>query len=184
PAGWSCNAPELAGSTTTVACNAASLEADGEAVFALAATAPAALEGLQLTLAAAATAQTEDPEPDNNDAGAAVLVEDPHAGVPELENGVPVGGQAGAAGDELVYRIEVPAGTRSLRVLSYGGSGDVTLYLAHERIPTDADFDGRSQRPGNNETVAISAPAPGTWLVRLVGVRAFTNVSLRASFTE
>ncbi|MGY1410491.1 Calx-beta domain-containing protein [Luteimonas sp. A611] len=184
PAGWSCDAPEIAGTTTTVACNAPSLEADAEAVFALAATAPEALQGAQLTLAAAATAQTEDPEPGNNDASAAVLVVDPYAGVPVLENGVPVGGQAGAAGDELVYRIEVPVGARSLRVLSYGGSGDVSLYLAHERIPTGADFDGRSQRPGNNETVAITAPAPGTWLVKLVGVRAFTNVSLRASFTD
>jgi hypothetical protein len=153
-------------------------------VFALAATAPESLQGAQLTLAAAATAQTEDPEPANNDASATLLVVDPYAGIPVLENGVAVGGQAGAGGDELVYRIEVPAGARSLRVLSYGGSGDVSLYLAHERIPTDADFDGRSQRPGNNETVAITAPAPGTWLVRLVGVRAFTNVSLRAAFTD
>src|SRR5690606_27225823 len=105
-------------------------------------------------LAAAATAQSEDPEPANNDASATLLVVDPYAGIPVLENGVAVGGQAGAGGDGLVYRIEVPAGARSLRVLSYGGSGDVSLYLAHERIPTDADFGGRTLRPGNNETVS------------------------------
>ncbi len=182
PAGWSCDAPGVVGDTTTVACNAASLEAGAEAVFALAATVPQALAGAQLTLAAAATAHTEDPAPDNNEATASLLVEDPLAGVPALENGVPVGGLAGAAGDAVLYRIEVPAGARNLRVLAYGGSGDVSLLVAHARIPTADDHDGRSQRPGNNETVAIALPAPGTWFIRVAGVRAFTNVSLRASF--
>ncbi|TWT18689.1 nuclease [Luteimonas marina] len=182
PAGWSCDAPLVAGGTSTVSCGADALAANDEAVFALTATAPAALEGSQVTLTAAATAQTEDPDPENNDAGATVLVEDPHAGVPLLENGVPVGGLEGGSGAEAVYRIEVPAGAGNLRVLSYGGSGDVTLYVAHDRIPTATDFDGRSQRPGNNETIAIAAPAPGTWFVKLVGVRTFRNVSVRASF--
>jgi len=97
---------------------------------------------------------------------------------------VPVGGHAGAAGDEIVYRIEVPAGATGLRVLSYGGSGDASLYVAHGRVPTTSDFDARSQRPGNNETVAVAAPAAGTWFIKLVGVRAFANVSLRASFSN
>ena len=184
PAGWSCDAPAVAAGTTTVACSADALAADGEAVFALSALAPESLIGEQVTLTAAATSQTEDPDTDNNDASAAVLVEDPYAGIPELVNGVPVGGLAGGANGETVYRIEVPAGAASLRVLSYGGSGDVTLYVARERIPTGTDFDGRSQRPGNNETVAIARPAAGTWFVKLVGVRAFANVSLRASFTD
>jgi len=184
PAGWTCDAPAVAAGTTTVACSADALADGGEAVFALSAIAPASLIGEQVTLTAAATSQTEDPDTENNDASAAVLVEDPHAGIPELSNGVPVGGHAGAVNSETVYRIEVPAGATSLRVLSYGGSGDVTLYVARERIPTAADFDGRSLRPGNNETVAIAHPAAGTWFVKLVGVRAFANVSLRASFTD
>ena len=181
PAGWTCDAPVVAAGTTTVACSTDALAADGEAVFALSATAPESLIGTQVSLTAAATSQTEDPDTANNDASAAVLVEDPYAGIPVLQDGVAVGGLGGGAGSDTVYRIEVPAGTRSLRVLSYGGSGDVTLLVARERIPTAADFDGRSQRPGNNETVAVNAPAAGTWFVKLVGVRAFANVSLRAT---
>ena len=184
PTGWTCDTPTIASGTTTVSCSADALAAGAEAVFALSATAPPALIGEQVTLTAAATSQTEDPDAGNNDAGAAVLVEDPYAGIPELFNGVAVGGHAGAAGSETVYRIEVPAGATGLRVLSYGGSGDVSLYVAHERVPTGGDFDGRSQRPGNNETVAVTRPAAGTWFVKLVGVRAFSNVSLRASFTD
>ncbi|TYT27078.1 nuclease [Luteimonas viscosa] len=181
PAGWDCEAPVVDGGSTTVACNAQALAADEEAVFALSATAPGALEGTQVTLAAAVTAQTEDTDLDNNSSGAAILVEDPYAGIPVLEDGVSVRGQAGTAGEELVYRIDVPEGAGQLRLLSFGGSGDVTLYVAHDRIPTANDFDGRSQRPGNNETIALTAPAPGTWFVKLVGVRAFRNVSVRAT---
>ena len=184
PAGWACDAPVVASGTTTVSCSADALANDAEAVFALSATASESLIGEQVTLTAAATSQTEDPDTANNDASAAVLVEDPYAGIPELVNGVAVGGHAGAIGSETVYRIEVPAGATSLRVLSYGGSGDVTLVVARERIPTATDFDGRSLRPGNNETVAITRPAAGTWFVKLIGVRAFANVSLRASFTD
>ena len=182
PAGWTCDAPAIDGDTTTVACSTSTLAAQDEAVFALAGTAPAALAGGELGVAAAATAQTEDPDPANNDADAAILVEDPLAGVPVLVNGVAMGGLSGAAGDALVYRIDVPAGARNLRVLSYGGSGDVTLLMANGRIPTGGDFDARSQRPGNNETIAIAVPAAGTWFIRVEGVRAFANVSLRASF--
>ncbi|MCW5580305.1 MAG: lamin tail domain-containing protein [Luteimonas sp.] len=184
PAGWSCGAPVASGGTTTASCNADALAAGGEAVFVLSAQAPESLVGGQVTLTAAATSQTEDPDTGNNDASAAVLIEDPNAGIPELSNGVPVGGHAGAAGDEIVYRIEVPAGATGLRVLSYGGSGDASLYVAHGRVPTTSDFDARSQRPGNNETVAVAAPAAGTWFIKLVGVRAFANVSLRASFSN
>lgn len=183
PAGWSCEAPLVEDGTTTMACNAQALAAGDEAVFALTATAPADAEGREIALAAAAIAQTEDPDTGNNEAGAAVLVEDPFAGIPWLQDGVAVGGLSGAAGDELLYRIEVPAGASGLRVLSYGGSGDVSVHLAHERLPTPDDFDGRSQRPGNNETVAIATPAPGTWFVRVSGVRAFARVSLRANVT-
>ena len=105
------------------------------------------------------------------------------AGVPELVNGAAVGGLSGAAGEARVYRIEVPAGARNLRVLSYGGSGDVALLMANGRNPTGDDFDARSQRPGNNETIAIAVPAPGTWFIRVEGVRAFANVSLKATFS-
>ena len=181
PPGWSCDPPQAEDAGTVMACSGETLAAGGEAVFALTATAPSALEGQALTLAASATAQTADPDTSNNQASAAVQVEDPLAGIPLLEDGVPVRDLAGAAGDALLYRIEVPPGARSLRVLSYGGSGDVDLSVAHERLPTAEDADGRSRRPGNNETVAIVNPAPGTWFVRLEGVRAFARVSLRAT---
>jgi len=181
PPGWSCATPATEAGRSVLACNAVTLAPAAEQVFALSATAPAQ-HGATVTLAAAATAQTADPDPDNDDAIASVRVEDPLAGVPTLRNGVAVGGLEGAAGESAVFRIEVPAGARSLRLLSYGGSGDVSLYAARGRLPGADDFDGRSQRPGNNETIAIEAPTAGAWFVRVVGVRAYRGLALRATF--
>ncbi|TDK24331.1 nuclease [Luteimonas aestuarii] len=183
PEGWDCDAPDIAGGNTTVACATDTLAAGGEAVFALVATAPESRIGGTVTLAAAATSQTEDPDEANNAASTSVnVIEDPVSAIPELFNAVPVTGLSGAEGGEVVYRIELPAGATMLRLMSYGGSGDVTLYASRGEIPTTADYDARSLRPGNNETITITAPQPGTWYVKLVGVRAFANVSLRGNF--
>ena len=183
PAGWSCDAPEIAAGTTTLACTADALAAGSEAVFALVATAPEASIGETVTLAVAATSQTDDPDEADNNASASVeVIEDPLSAIPEIFNAVPVGGISGAAGDEVVFRIEVPAGATNLRLISYGGSGDVSLYASQGEVPTTTSFDARSTRPGNNETIAVATPAAGTWYIKLVGVRAFANVSLRGSF--
>lgn len=182
PTGWTCDTPDIAGGNSTVACSAGSLDVDAEAVFALAATAPEGLIGETVTLTAAATSQTEDPDEANNEAATSVdVIEDPLSAIPELFNAVPVAGLAGGAGDEIVYRIEVPAGAKILRLMSYGGSGDVSMYASHGQIPTATTYDARSVRPGNNETIPVPLPQAGTWYVKLVGVRAFANVSLRGN---
>nr|WP_246505561.1 pre-peptidase C-terminal domain-containing protein [Coralloluteibacterium stylophorae] len=100
-----------------------------------------------------------------------------------LENGVLVRDLAGAAGDELLYRVDLPAGATRLRVLTAGGSGDVGLSIRRGAAPTDTEYDARSTRPGNNETVTVDAPAAGTWYVRVHGEKAFARLSLRASWT-
>ncbi|WP_407352732.1 pre-peptidase C-terminal domain-containing protein [Luteimonas sp. R10] len=181
PGGWRCDAPSLDGGTTTVTCSADALAADADAVFGISATAPPSALGGTVTLVAAAAAQTGDPNESDNAADASIAVTG--GAVPELQNGVAVTGIEGAAGDTHLYRIEVPAGARNLRILSYGGSGDVTLTARLGELPTDSDYDAISSRPGNNETIHVAAPAAGTWYIRLLGVRAHARVSLRASFT-
>lgn len=115
------------------------------------------------------------------DAAAATLAATQDVGDEEAEllsNRVPVTGLTGAAGDESLYMIEVPAGTRSLNLRSYGGSGDVSLYVAYEDVPSTTVYDRKSAKPGNSEAVVYTNPAPGTYYVRLVGVQPFANVSV------
>jgi predicted extracellular nuclease len=75
PQGWDCDTPTVAAGSTTVACTAAGLQAGGVASFAIGATAPLSASGRDVRLSTAVTAQTDDPAPDNNAAGAVVAVD-------------------------------------------------------------------------------------------------------------
>lgn len=184
PADWSCEAPEIDDGKTSLACSSETLADAGEAVFALSATAPEASIGETVTLTVAATSQTQDPDETGNSATAAVsVIEDPLSAAQPLVNGVQIGGVAGDAGESQLFRIDVPAGARNLRIVTAGGTGDVSLYASPDALPTPDDWQLRSQRPGNNETVQVVAPQPGTWYIRVVGERAFARLSVRASFT-
>ncbi|MGX5731251.1 S8 family peptidase [Pseudoxanthomonas beigongshangi] len=115
------------------------------------------------------------------DAAAAVLAATQE--IPEdqgelLSNRVAVAGQTGAAGDSLLYRIVVPAGRTSVNLRTYGGSGDVSIYVARDRVPTTALYDRKSAKAGNSEAVLITNPAPGTYYLRVVGESAFAGVSV------
>src|SRR5690606_25305460 len=100
-------------------------------------------------------------------------------------NGVALRGLSGAAGSETLYSLEVPSGASGpLSIMTSGGSGDLTLLVSHGEEPTDDAADYRSSRPGNNETVRINAPQAGTYYIKLVGVRAYSNVRLVARQTD
>lgn len=118
------------------------------------------------------------------DAHAAVLAAtqdiDPDAPEP-LSNRVATTGLAGGAGDDLLYSLIVPAGRTSLNIRTYGGSGDVSLYVSRGTKPTTTVYERKSAKAGNAEAVVVTRPAAGTWYVRVVGETAFANVSALAT---
>ncbi|HEY2619286.1 MAG TPA: S8 family peptidase [Acetobacteraceae bacterium] len=101
-----------------------------------------------------------------------------------LPNGALRSNWAGAAGEGLLFAIDVPAGAQNLNLRTFGGTGDVSLFVKRAGAPgsdgSGADF--RSVKPGNSESVVIAAPAAGTWYLRVLGVKDFANVSVIASF--
>lgn len=101
-----------------------------------------------------------------------------------LVNGEAVRDITGNAGDEKVYSIEVPANTARLRVISYAGTGDVSLYAKFGAVPaTPADAEFRSTRPGgNNEGIDVAKPKAGVYYIKLVGEAAFKGVNLQARY--
>lgn len=182
---WTCDAPQVDAGKTSVACSAAWMGVDQTTNFAVSAVATPELADKQLTLAAASSAQSIDPVSDNNQATASIqIVPDPNAGSQLLVNGETVAGLNGTAAQKRVYRIDVPAGARNLRIISFGGTGEVSLYAKLGSIPDATQYDLRSTRPGNNEAIATTLPQAGTWFITLVGERAFERVSIRASFVE
>jgi serine protease len=98
---------------------------------------------------------------------------------------VALAGQFGATGSSQVYAITVPAGAKNLSLRSYGGTGDVTLYAKAGSAPneTGSNADVTSARPGNTETAVVRAPAATTYYIRIVGVAAYSGLSVLASYT-
>ena len=99
----------------------------------------------------------------------------------ELVNGE-VGVISGAAGSDTLYRLEVPEnGTGPLSFRTYSGTGNVSLYVSHDDVPTATEYDWRSTRPGNNETIVIADPEPGVYYVLVRGETAYSGVRLVAT---
>ncbi|MBV6776581.1 PPC domain-containing protein [Xanthomonas axonopodis pv. cyamopsidis] len=69
----------------------------------------------------------------------------------------------------------VPAGAKVLSFITYGGTGDVSVYASQSTRPTPTDYQQKSTRAGNSETVRFMAPAPGTYYVLVKGVKAFST---------
>lgn len=101
----------------------------------------------------------------------------------ELTKGVALGGQSGTAGSTKLYKLEVPANSRSLNLRTFGGSGNVSLYVKVGAAPTATDYGSKSVHAGNSESVVTALPAAGTYYLLVVGESAFSGVSVQGSFS-
>jgi serine protease len=101
-----------------------------------------------------------------------------------LSNGDTVGNLSGAQGSELDFYIDVPDGATNLSISTSGGSGDVDLYVRRGAEPTTSTFDCRPYANGNSESCDTAAPQSGRHYIMLRGYRAFSGVTLSASFDE
>ncbi|QSX74505.1 S8 family serine peptidase [Lysobacter arenosi] len=99
-----------------------------------------------------------------------------------LTNRVALNGLAGAIGEGLMFEVTLPAGRPSLNLRTYGGSGDVTLYVSPEIKPSTVLYDRKSDKFGNGEAVVYSYPQAGTYYVYVVGAKAFAGVSVMATY--
>ncbi len=96
-----------------------------------------------------------------------------------LINKIDVTGLTGAGSSEELYSFEAATGS-VLSFMTLGGNGDVSIYVSFESEPTTTAYDFKSTRPGNSETVRITAPKAGNYYVKLVGVSSYSGVTLVA----
>ena len=107
---------------------------------------------------------------------------DPDPGDGGLQNGVPVTGLSGASGSETRYTFNVPSGARNLVIRISGGSGDADLYVRRNAPPTTSSYDCRPYRAGNSEACTASTALGGTYHIMVRGYRAYSGVTLTASY--
>jgi vibriolysin len=100
-----------------------------------------------------------------------------------LSKGVPVTGLGAGSGQSLYWSLEVPAGASNLTFTLSGGTGDADLYTKFGELPTDAVWDCRPFKSGNNEVCTVAAPAAGTYYVRVKAFSTFSGVSLVGDYT-
>jgi serine protease len=99
-----------------------------------------------------------------------------------LENGETVTDLAGAAGESLLFSLDVPAMATDLAFAMSGGTGDADLYVKFGSEPTVSDYDCRPYLAGNDESCPIDPAQQGTYFAKVIGYTDFTGVSLTGSF--
>ena len=99
-----------------------------------------------------------------------------HAG--SLLDGGAVVGLSGRRGQEIVFRIHVEPGTDELLVATFGGEGDLDLYLSYEDRPSPRDHDYRSAGDSSDERIDVQYPRAGTWQLLVHGFRQFDGAFL------
>ena len=101
----------------------------------------------------------------------------------QLQNGVALTGQSAASGADLNYTVAIPAGASNLVISISGGSGDADLYTKFGSAPTSSSYDCRPYQTGNNESCTYATTQAGTYYVRVHGYAAFSNVTVKATWS-
>lgn len=96
-----------------------------------------------------------------------------------LANKVAREGLSGGKGSARIFSFEAQAG-QVLSFITFGGTGDVSLYASFAKEPQPNQADAFSVRSGNNETLRFTAPKKGTYYLKVIGVSAYEGVSLTA----
>lgn len=92
-------------------------------------------------------------------------------------------GNLSATQGNLAYLyLYVPAGTRSIKITSSGGTGDADLYYSPTTWATSTSYTQRSVNTGNNETLTITNPPAGYNYISLYGKQAFSGVTVKSEY--
>ena len=100
----------------------------------------------------------------------------------DLTNSVAIAGQAGAAGSQVVYALVVPDGARAVNLRTFGGKGDVSVYVKAGAPGGPSDYDASSVHRGNNESVVITRPVAGTYYLTVVGESDYSGLSVIGTY--
>ena len=61
--------------------------------------------------------------------------------------------------------------------------GDCDVYVRHSALPTTAVYQYASVNPGNDESVAVTDPAEGSWYIMLYPASPYLSLTLEVSYS-
>ncbi|MDR0184054.1 S8 family peptidase [Lysobacter arvi] len=85
-----------------------------------------------------------------------------------------------AAGQSVMYAIDVPEGRSRLEFTTYGGRGTLAAYANYESEPMPAANIASSVRPGTNQVLNVMSPAKGRYYIKVVATADAAGVLVRA----
>jgi hypothetical protein len=101
--------------------------------------------------------------------------------VTPLVNGTPLFHRCGLAGSRQIFKINVSADQKHLRIFTEGGPGNTELLASFGAPPAANRFHRYANGPRNFNTLVIKDPKPGDWFVMLRGRSNFSGVSILAT---
>jgi len=89
---------------------------------------------------------------------------------------------SGTKGSQQYYQITIPEQAKGLAIETFGGSGNVDLYVKFGSNPTKSSYTCRSTSSTNSESCTILDPGCCTYHVMLYGTATYSGVTLRAKY--
>lgn len=74
----------------------------------------------------------------------------------------------GSQGGDALYSFQAAAGS-TVSFMTFGGTGNVAMYVSAGKTPTSSSSDARSTRTGTTQTVRLTPSSATTYYVRLSG---------------
>jgi Zn-dependent metalloprotease len=99
-----------------------------------------------------------------------------------LTNGVATAPYSATTGMKC-FTLSVPTGKTSLVFNQAGGTGDADLYVRQGSAPTTSTYTCRPYLSGNTESCSFTSPAAGTWYACSNAYSAYTNVTMKGTYS-
>lgn len=130
--------------------------------------------------------QIPDPDstPNNSNSGEDDYARRTLTGIATIGNGDLLTDLGGAQNSWRYYKFTVPAGKEIINIRTFGGRGNLDLYLRYNEVPDLDNWDERPLINGNSEWINIRQPAGGDWYIGIHGYQSYEDSAVFAAWSD
>lgn len=101
----------------------------------------------------------------------------------EVFSGDMISPLSGETHSERHFQINVPPRQSTLEIMTFGGTGDLDLFVRFGHPASRRNSDYFSQGLSNDERIVINEPQEGVWYIMIYGVGTYSGASLGVAHT-